>query len=250
MTARVGAVAQPGFTFRRNNSHNFWMLFFLIGLPLVLVVAWKFLPMSEMVREGIGWVETTGYLGIFAFWVVYVIAALAGIPRTPMHIAAGVVFSFPVAMLVVLAGAVSAQGLTFTIARTVARDWVTRQVAQAPKVKQLLDLVEKEPFKIVFLVRLNLFIPGVLKGYGFGTTNVPFRTYMLASALGFLPVGLAHVYLGWAGGEAMLADGAGLGEAEKWMLVAGVLVSVLLVLAVYFYGKRALNKRYPSEAAA
>lgn len=244
MTARVATAPRPALAAGTSDRLLFW--FFVVGLPLALVGLWQVLPMDEYLRSTVRWIAATGLIGIAVFWVVYVLAAALGIPRTPMHVAAGVIFSFPVAMAVVLAGAVSAQALTFTIARTVAREWVMRRLAQSPRVRQLLDLVEEEPFKIVFLVRLNLFIPGVLKGYGFGTTNVPFRTYLLASALGFLPVGLAHVYLGWAGGEAMLAEGAGLGEAEKWLLAGGVVVSVLLVIAIYIYGRRALNKRYPT----
>lgn len=248
MSARAAAVARPGLS--PSAADNAWMMFFVVGVPLVLIGLWHFLPMDDYLRDTVRWIGSTGLVGIAVFTVLYVFAAVVGIPRTPMHIAAGVVFSFPVAMAVVLAGAVSAQAVTFTIARTVARDWVTRRIAQAPRVRQLLDLVEEEPFKVVFLVRLNLFIPGVLKGYGFGTTNVPFRTYMLASALGFLPIGLAHVYLGWAGGEAMLADGADFGQLEKWFIAGGVLVSVALVLAVYFYGRRALDKRYPVAGVA
>lgn len=250
MSARAAAVAAPRTTFTPSASHNFLMWFLVLGVPLLLVVLWKFLPMDEYTRETLRWIDSTGYLGIGAFWLVYVVAALVGIPRTPMHVAAGVMFSFPVAMLVVLAGAASAQTLTFTIARTVARDWVARQVAQSPRVQQLLELVDEEPFKIVFLVRLNLFIPGVLKGYGFGTTNVPFRTYLAASVLGFLPVGLAHVYLGWAGGEAVLAGGGEMSSVEKWLIAGGVIVSVLLVVAIYYYGKHALNKRYPAQESA
>ena len=244
MTARAVTASRPALATSTSDNLLFW--FFVVGLPLALVGVWQLLPMADYLHATVRWIAATGLVGIAMFWLVYVLAAAVGIPRTPLHVAAGVVFSFPVAMAVVLAGAVSAQALTFTIARTVARDWVMRRIADAPRVRQLLALVEEEPFKIVFLVRLNLFIPGVLKGYGFGTTGVPFGTYLAASALGFLPVGLAHVYLGWAGGEAVLSDGAGLGELEKWLLAGGVVVSVLLVLAIYAYGRRALNKRYPT----
>lgn len=232
------------------NRQTLTTAFMLVGLPLLLVAAWKLLPMHEYVREAIEWIDSTGWIGIAAFYVVYVLASMLGIPRTPLHIAAGVVFSFPVAMLIVLTGAASSNVATFTIARTVARDWVARQVAQSPKVKQLLDLVEEEGFKLVFLIRLNPLIPGVLKGYGFGTTNIAFRTYLAASVLGFLPIGLAHVYLGWAGGEAMLDADDSMSDVERWLLIGGVFVTVILVAGIYAYGKRALNRRYPSEETA
>lgn len=215
-----------------------------LAVPLALVGLWAWLPMNEYLRAAVAWIDSTGPWGALAFVVVYVLCALVGIPRTLLNVAAGVLFSYPLAVVTVLAGATSAYTLTFTIARTVARDWVNRRIAGSPQVRKLLDLVETEGFKLILLVRMNPFIPGVLKGYGFGTTNVAFPTYLVASVLGFLPVALAHVYLGWAGGAAMLHEGGEPGTLEKSLLAGGVFVSIVLVAGVYLYGRRAMNRRY------
>lgn len=227
-----------------------WLLtgFFVVVVPLALFLLWKALPMTEYAREVVDWVEDKGIVGVAGFWVVYVVAAVLGIPRTPMHILAGVVFSFPIAMLVVLVGAASAHSTTFWIARTVARDWVCKRLEKSPQAQRVLDLVDEECFKLVLLVRMNLFIPGVLKGYGFGTTDVPYWKYITASVLGFLPIGLAHVYLGWAGGAAVLYGGGEFSTVERWMIAGGVVASIVLVAAVYFYGRRLLGRRYPARS--
>lgn len=215
-----------------------------LTIPLALVALWKFLPMNDYLRDAVAWISATGPVGVLVFYLVYVACALIGIPRTLLNIAAGVLFSYPVAIASVLAAAASAYVLTFTIARTVARDWVNQRLAEAPNVKKLMDLVDEEGFKLVLLIRMNPFIPGVLKGYGFGTTNVRFSTYFIASVLGFLPIALSHVYLGWIGGEAMLSDEGGPTELERWLMFGGVVVSVLLVASLYVYGRRAMNQRY------
>lgn len=215
-----------------------------VAIPLGLVALWKFLPMNEYLREAVAWISATGPAGVLVFYVIYVACALIGIPRTLLNVAAGVLFSFPVAIASVLAAAATSYALTFTIARTVARDWVKQRLAGAPNVRKLMDLVDEEGFKLVLLIRMNPFIPGVLKGYGFGTTNIPFFTYLVASILGFLPIALSHVYLGWIGGEAMLGDEGGPTDLERWLLIGGIVVSLLLVVSLYVYGRRALNKRY------
>lgn len=246
MSARAETL--PGLSFNPTKEQWLWTAFFVIVLPLALVLLWKLLPLADYARESIAWIEDKGIFGVAGFWIVYVLAALVGIPRTPMHILAGIVFSFPIAMLVVLVGAASAHTATFWIARTVARDWVCDKLEGSPQAARLLEMVDEECFKLVLLVRLNLFIPGVLKGYGFGTTDVPFWKYLAASVLGFFPIGLAHVYLGWVGGTAML-DGSGeFSDVQKWLLVGGAIASVVLVVGIYYYGRRALNKRYPSSA--
>ncbi len=222
----------------------------VLGVPLILALLWKLLPMQQYLRESVDWIASTGPLGIAAYWLVYVLAAVIGIPRTLLNLAAGVLFSFPVALAAVLAGAATAHVLTFTIARTVARDWVRRRLARMPEVARVLEFVDSEAFKIVLLVRMNPFIPGVLKGYGFGTTNIPVGTYLLASVLGFLPLAVAHVYLGWAGGYAVLNDGAGSSPVHGWLLAGGIVASIVLAAGICFYGKRALDRRYIKVAVA
>lgn len=220
---------------------------FTVASLLALVVLWKVLPVDEYLRTATDWIDDAGPFGFLAFGFIYVLAAVVGIPRTPMHIAAGVLFSFPVALLTVLSSAAAAYVLTFTIARTVARDWVSRQVAQSPRVKRLLGLVDEEGFRLVLMIRMNMLVPGVLKGYGFGTTNIAPGIYMAASLLGFLPIALAHVYLGWAGGEAIL-DNEAPSDLERWMMIGGVVLSLLLVAGIYYHGKKAMNRRFPGEA--
>lgn len=225
------------------SRQTIYLLVMTVGVPAVLLLLWKLLPMTEYMREAIDWVDSTGYLGIAGFMALYTVAAMLGIPRTPLHIAAGVIFSYTVALIVVMTGAALAYTTTFWIARHVARDWVKKQVQESEKVQRLLELCDQEAFKAVCLIRMNLLIPGVLKGYGFGTTNIPYKTYISASLLGFLPIALVHVYLGWAGGEAVIADGS-MSDLEKWLVIGGVVLSVALVAGIYWYGKHALNKHY------
>ena len=208
-----------------------------------LVVLWSTLPMTDYVRAAVDYIDESGPVGAVVFYVLYVIFSLIGIPRTLLNISAGFLFNFPLAITTVLMAAGTAYSLTFLIARTVARDWVEKRIAGLPNVKCLIDMVNEEGFKVVFLIRLNPFIPAVIKGYGLGTTRIPFRTYLSASLLGFLPLALTHVYLGWVGGEAMLEADGGPTELQHWTLLAGGIASIILAGVFYFYGRRAMNSR-------
>lgn len=209
-----------------------------------LVILWKLLPMTDYVRTAAAFIDDSGPVGIVVFYVLYILFSLIGIPRTLVNISAGFLFSFPVAIVTVLLAAGTAYSLTFLIARTVAREWVEKRVARLPNVQCLIDMVNEEGFKVVFLIRMNPFIPAVIKGYGLGTTRIPFRTYLSASLLGFLPLSLAHVYLGWVGGEAMLDPDGGPSVLQSWILLGGGIASIVLVGVFYYYGKRAMNSRF------
>lgn len=232
----------------RNSGSTAWRWLLIIAVVTgSLILLWKLLPVEDYLRASIGWIDEQGSAAVVAFYFVYVAAALTGIPRTILNIAAGVLFSYPVALATVLVAAATAYLSTFYLARTFLSDWVRQRVGSSESVQRVLKLVEEEGFKLVFLMRVNPFIPGVVKGYGLGTTDIRFATYFPASLLGFLPIALVHVYVGWAGGAAMLYDAGESSPLHQWLLYGGIAASLILVAIVYF-SYRAMNRRY--EAAA
>jgi uncharacterized membrane protein YdjX (TVP38/TMEM64 family) len=224
-------------------KHPRWSIAIVVILLAALILLWKLLPVVEWTRELLRFVSGLGYWGPLIFSPIYIVASVIGIPRTALNIGAGILFSFPVAMAVVLVSASVDFILTFLLARYALRDWAKKAVARIPKAEDAMKLVEEESFKLVFLIRLNPFIPAVIKGYGFGTTPVPLRTYFVASILGFLPIALAHVYLGWLGGVGMMHSDQQPALWKVSLLIGGGIFSVLLVAFISWLGNRALNKR-------
>ncbi len=222
----------------------------LFAAAVILWLAWELLPVLDWARTLTEYVSQLGFWGPVIFWAIYVLAAVVGVPRTPLNVGAGIIFSYPVALAVVLISAFTAFLATFEIARHFARDWVMKKVKQFPLAQQIMELVEAEPFKMVFLVRINPFVPAALKGYGFGTTAMPLRTYLLASMLGFLPIAAAHVYLGWLGGIAMMQSEQHPDGMKSIILVGGAIVSIALVAVMSWYGQRSLKKRSAAWSAA
>ncbi len=223
-----------------------------VGAALLTVtaaaLAWKLLPVTDWVRAFLGGVGDLGVFGPLAYGLVYVVASLLGMPRTPLNVGAGIVFALPVALAVVLAAATVTFFLTFTIARRLGGEWVEKRIDAVPNARRIMDAVEEEGFKLVLLLRMNPFVPAAIKGYGFGTTSLSTGTYMLASVLGFLPIGLAHVYLGWLGGAAVLGGGPPASFHTAFM-IGGAVVSVLLVGFVTWFAHRALQRRTAAELA-
>lgn len=217
---------------------------------LLLVGAWKLLPVDIWVQAFLGVVASMGIWGPLVYGLVYVVAGTLGVPRTPLNIGAGVTFGLAPALAVVMVSAALTFAITFGIARHVAGDWVGRKIDAIPNGRRIMEAVDEEGFKLVLLLRMNPFLPAVIKGYGFGTTNLKFAPYLLASVLGFLPIGLAHVYLGWAGGQAMLTAGGQPPGLHTAVLIGGVVVSLLLVGLVAWLAHRSIHKRTSNAAAA
>ena len=153
-------------------------------------------------------------------------------------------------MVTVMVSAFLTYLATFEIARHLASDWVKRKIESVPNAERIMEAVEEEGFKLVVLLRMNPFVPAIIKGFGFGTTSLRLSTYLIGSMIGSLPILLAHVYLGWAGGAAMLSAAAQPTSLQTGLLVGGLIVSLILVAFVFWFSKRALNRRTLPEGQA
>lgn len=234
------STVSPDVSFGPEKRTILWSLTGTAIAALLLVGLWYWLPVQDYLRAAVDWIDSRGPISILVFFFVYVACALVGVPRTLFNISAGFLFSFPIAVGAVLVAAGTTYTLSFLIARNFAREWVQQRIAKYPYAECLLEMVNEEGFKIVSLIRLNPLLPAIITGYGLGTTSISFKTYITASMLGAIPVALTNVYVGWAGGRAMLHDNGGPTVAEQWLLYGGIAVSIIFVGVMYIYGKRAV----------
>lgn len=226
-------------TVSSDSSHTKAALLVLLVVVLIAVVVYL-IPARELAVDVINRVQSYGAIAPVAYFFLFATAAIAGISRTLMTIVAGILFSPVVAVVVVMAALMTTFTITFMVARHYAADWVAARLEKIPTAKALLSAVEQHGFRLLVLMRLNPFVPGVVNDYGFGLTSIGPRTYFLASLLGALPLALIYTYLGWAGGQSMLHAGSETQGLQSATLAAGVVLSVILIIAISWYGHRAV----------
>ncbi len=81
---------------------------------------------------------------------------------------------------------------SFGFSRYVARDWVQERVPD--RFKRFDERLETKGLKTILMLRLVFFTTPMLQ-LALGVTRVPFRTYLLGSAIGVLPWLVASVLL-------------------------------------------------------
>jgi uncharacterized membrane protein YdjX (TVP38/TMEM64 family) len=162
-------------------------------------------------------------------------AAHAGVtvlmlPAVLMTIGAGFLFGPYVGSLVALAGATVGATAAFLIARYVARDRVAASAASDPRFAALDRAIGEKGWRIVFLLRMSAVVPFVLSNYVYGLTAIRFGSYVLATALGMIPLTVLWVALGVvarrAGQSELAAETSPLPDA--WaiaVLAAGILIT-------------------------
>lgn len=235
-----------------DDSHSFWQrarsnLWFkylgvLLALGLVALLGRQLVSLDNVVGL-INDLRELGLWGYLFYFLIYVVLATLLFPVTPLNLLAGILFPFHFAVPIALVSANVSATLSFLIARYFARNAVERRVRRIAGAEQILRLVENESKKLIILTRLNPFIPSAMKNYGFGVTAIPLGTYIFLTLLGQLPIVLLHTYLGWAGGIAMMNEERQPAEVQLMVIGGGVLLSLVLIVVITFYGRRWLKRQ-------
>lgn len=136
---------------------------------------------------------SAGYILLFAvlpaFFFPVAVLALAG----------GLMFGLWKGSLYTFLGAVINCSVMFFLARYAGRKQVESLIQKKldPRWQEKLQGLEGRPgFLLLVVLRLIPAVPYNLINYAFGLTAMPFRTYLLASAIGIIPGTLAFINIG------------------------------------------------------
>ena len=137
----------------------------------------------------------------FLFLLAHVVASLLFVPRTMLAVAAGLLFGMGWGLLWAALGSVLGGVAGFLLAR-----YLNAGLLEPEKMKRLGPLLQRAEaggWRSVTVLRLIPVIPHSLANYALGLTRLPVASYALGSLLGQLPMTVAYVDLGAAGGRMM-----------------------------------------------
>jgi uncharacterized membrane protein YdjX (TVP38/TMEM64 family) len=216
-----------------------------IGAVLVALVALAWwLPIgawSVMLAERL---RGMGATGVVLFILIYVIAEVALLPGAPFTLAAGFAYGPVGGLLVASPASVLAATVAFVLGRTVLRDWVRTKVSGYPMARALDTALEKNTFKLIFLMRLSPLIPFNILNYALGLSDARIGRYVVASFVGMLPGTWLYAYLGsLATTAATLTDETAGAEPQKLVLtLVGFAATAIVVILVTRAAQRALKE--------
>ena len=175
--------------------------------------------------------------GILVFSAISVAGMMLFVPAWIFPIAAGAAFGFGWGLVAALAASTLAALASFLVGRYVIHDQVGRAAKRDKSFAAVDKAVQRNPFKVVALLRLSPVLPSALKSYFLGLTRVDAASYTTASALGMLPGLALKVYIGHAGHDALSGGGP-----LKWgVLAAGVAATVAISVFVSRAAKKSLG---------
>ena len=217
-----------------------------VGLALgviALIVAVKFLPIADWLKNFNQWIKGFGPLGVVLYIGVYALATVLFLPGWIFTVGAGLTFGLLWGTVAAICGATIGATLAFLIARYGARDAISNRFGKNARFKAIDSAIGKQGWKMVGLLRLSPLIPFNLSNYLYGLTAIELVPYILASFIGMLPGTLLYVYLGTVGrlGLEATKGGGGKSPIEYAFLALGLVATVVVTIVITRIARRALN---------
>jgi uncharacterized membrane protein YdjX (TVP38/TMEM64 family) len=133
-----------------------------------------------------------------AFLALHIAASLFFLPRTVLALGAGLVFGLWWGMLWAALGSLAGAVAGFLVARYLHAGFAAG--AGPARLAELAARVERSGWRAAAIVRLVPLVPHSVANYAFGLTRMRLGPYALGSLLGQLPMTVAYVDFGAAGG--------------------------------------------------
>jgi uncharacterized membrane protein YdjX (TVP38/TMEM64 family) len=196
------------------------------GVVVLLLLAWRygvFAAFSD--PKGLAArLVALGAWGYLAFIVAYALLQPFGLPGTVFIVAAPLIWPWPVAFALSLAGTKAASVVGFSFARFIAREAVVKNIPA--RFLEYDEALARRAFVTVFTLRLIFWMPPLLHAF-FGVSKVRFGTHFWGSLVGYLiPLFLVSFF-----GQ-RLFDLARATPLWVWGALAGALVMVATTVLV------------------
>lgn len=173
------------------------------------------------------------------FLALHVAASLLFVPRTMLGLVAGLVFGLWWGMVWAALGSVLGAVAGFLVARYVNSGLIEPE--SLPRLGPLLQRAEAGGWRAVTMLRLIPVIPHSLTNYALGLTRLSLGGYAVGSFIGQLPMTIAYVSFGAAGGRI----GSG---GESWLAPA-LIGAIALGLSILLPRLHKKHLTAPRDAA-
>lgn len=154
------------------------------------------------------------------FVATFTVLQPLGIPAVFWILAAGLLWSFPVAFALSMTGAVCGASLGFFFARYLARDWVAARLPE--RIRRYDDKIAANGLRAVILIRL-VFLLAPYTHWILGLSKVRYGAFVLGTVIGSIPnIGIVtwfgEVALRWLEAQSPVA----------WAVAGAVVVAALV----------------------
>jgi uncharacterized membrane protein YdjX (TVP38/TMEM64 family) len=207
------------------------MLMPIFGSVLLLTSVYQIAPWLQENKE-------TGVL-IFVFFMT-VVSGLALMATNVLGIVSGFAFDFQVGLTAQILGILGASTLMFLLSNRFASANFSSTIEKRPKMKAIHSALTRENFYktllIITLIRLSPAMPFAVTNFAIAAAGVSFKTFIFGTIIGMIPRASAVVFVGSSLTELNFNN-----PQESWVLILGIAATILSVIVVGYFSKKALE---------
>ncbi|EJO5346309.1 TVP38/TMEM64 family protein [Clostridium botulinum] len=211
-------------------------LFKMIGLGLIIIVVVMVLlthghTIRRMnIRRMVRLIRSFGKFSAICFLIVYALKPLVlVIPASMLSLVGGILFGPVEGFILNMLGFLLSGTLAFSLSRFLGKTFVDKILKG--KAVELDNNIEKEGFKIIFLLRFPPIFPYDPISYASGLTKMKYKHFVFGSLLGVIPETLCYSYMGKNV----------MNPCTTKFIVPLVLVILTTIIATYVYKKSKTN---------
>jgi uncharacterized membrane protein YdjX (TVP38/TMEM64 family) len=217
----------------------------LLVAVVLLIMFWPDDPLDRL-AELVAYARSRPGIAVAGLAALQIVSSVFLAPVWPGLAAAGYLFGPLLGGAVGLLTTAAGAGTAFLVGRYLARENIQTHVAERPKLAALNRAVAEHGFRVAFLARASLVVPANLLNYALAVSTISGRTFILATALGLIPVAAIYAFLGASlarAGKAFRAEGIEIPPAA-W---AGLVCALVLLAGCWWVLRRRRHRRTPGR---
>lgn len=218
-------------------------------LPLLLLIVAAiailnhYYPIKDQLQHAAEFFRSLGPWAIPPYLAVFVLCGTFFIPVSGMIVMAGALYGFWYGYLLAMTGALLSVMSCYALGRKLWRGRVEKMREGHPRFEAIVDAVSGHGPLLVFLIRLNPFLPFTVLNYLFTIPRMDARLYLLSSFLAMTPDICFYLYAGQVG-KGLMEDGSRV-SVWNWVILGTALSTTILAGVII---NRIIRKRAPAPA--
>jgi len=188
------------------------------------------------------WIQTLGAFAPLGFILLFIVLTPFFVSVDTLCFAAGLLFSIGAGVLYIIIATYLASALIFLLGRYLIKDRVIAFISKHKQLAALGTAIDKQPFKLMFLLRLTP-LPFALLSYALAVTKVRFWPYLGATS-GILIYNCSLVYMGYTTKHltGLVSGSTKQSDVSYPLLALGVVISLLVLLYVTKIANETINR--------
>ena len=212
------------------------LIFTIVGLIVILILI-RYFNISKLVNSSNihklkVFIENYGLRGQILYVLINVLCAILALPIVPVKFLGGLIYGPVVGLLLVELSSIIATAITFTISRYLLGKKVAKVFSNNKSFNKMYYGVENKGWKMIMITRLIPLFPYNLQNYGYGITNINFKTYILATAIFMITSNFDICYLAW-----VLSNQGNIILATILYLFVLIFITILSYIIKFYYEK-------------